>query len=80
MCVVQKLLCSLFFLYAIESGSARGVVEYNNNNNNFIQYYLFVPVLPIKITITKWLFVRDPYIDLFCYSYGILTKLIRAKH
>ena len=25
----------------------------NNNNNKFIQYYHFVQVLPIKITITK---------------------------
>ena len=31
-----------------------GVGDNNNNNNNkFIQYYHFVQVLPIKITITN---------------------------
>ena len=30
-----------------------GVGDNNNNNNKFIQYYHFVQVLPIKITITN---------------------------
>ena len=30
-----------------------GAGDNNNNNNKFIQYYHFVHVLPIKITITN---------------------------
>ena len=29
------------------------LIEHNNNNNKFIQYYHFVQVLPINITINS---------------------------
>ena len=35
---------------ALKANELEGV-KFNNNNNKFIQYYHFVQVLPIKITI-----------------------------